>query len=193
MDRRHFIKNSIVTALAAPAMFEHLAARAAAAGTKVLRLGYGAEVQTLDPIKTVFGPDIVSQGMMFARLMKANIDRSEVGPGLAEKWEISEDGKIYTFTLRDGLKFSDGSPLTADDVAFSFNRMRFQKDTAYAGPFQPLAKIEMVDPRTVRMTLDRKFSPFLTLCEIWNTGIVSKAVVQKTMPSAKIRLSLPAR
>lgn len=179
MHRRKFIKTSLVAAWAAPAMLESLAERAAAAGTKVLRLGYGSEVLTLDPIKTVYGPDIVSQGMMFERLMKANADRTEVGPGLAEKYEISEDGKVYTFTLRDGLKFSDGSPLTADDVAFSFNRMRFQKDTAYAAPFQPLTKIEVADPKTVRMILDRKFPSFLTLCEIWNTGIVSRAAVEK--------------
>lgn len=179
MDRRDFLRTSIAASLTAPALLEFMASAAAAAGTKVLRIGYGAEVQTLDPIKTVFAPDIISQGMMYERLLKANADRSEVGPGLAEKWEISEDGKTYTFTLRDGLKFSDGSPLTADDVTFSFNRMRFQKDSAYAAPFQPLVKIETVDPRTVRMTLDRKFTPFLTLCEIWNTGIVSKATVEK--------------
>ena len=179
MDRRRFIKTTMAASLAGPALLEQLAAVAAAAGTKVLRMGYGSEVQTLDPIKTVFGPDILTQGMMFERLLKANADRTEVGPGLAEKWDVSEDGKTYTFTLREGLKFSDGSALTADDVAFSFNRMRFQKDTAYNAPFQPLAKIEAVDPRTVKMTLERPFSPFLTLCEIWNTGIVSKAAVEK--------------
>jgi peptide/nickel transport system substrate-binding protein len=117
--------------------------------------------------------------MLFSRILRANADRSEVGPGLAEKWDISPDGKVYTFTIRDGLKFSDGSPLTAEDVAFSWNRMRFQKDTVYAAPFQPLAKVEMIDPKTVKMTLDHPFAPFLTLCEIWNTGIVSKAVVTK--------------
>lgn len=178
MDRRDFLKTTLAASLAAPGVLEFFANAAQAAGTKVLRVGYGAEVQTLDPIKTVFGADIVAQGMLYERLLKANADRSEVGPGLAEKWEISEDGLTYTFTLRDGLKFSDGSPLTAEDVAFSWNRMRFQKDTVYAAPFQPLAKIEMVDPKTVRMTLDRKFTPFLTLCEIWNTGIVSKKVVE---------------
>jgi peptide/nickel transport system substrate-binding protein len=179
MDRRSFVKASLLAGFTAPTLLERLSAVAQAAGTKVLRMGYSSEVQTLDPIKTVFGPDILSQGMLFERLLKANADRTEVGPGLAEKWDISEDGKIYTFYLRPGLKFSDGSPLTAEDVAFSFNRMRFQKDTAYAGPFQPLTKIEVVDATTVRMTLDRKFPPFLTLCEIWNSGIVSKATVEK--------------
>lgn len=173
MDRRRFLQ----TSLAAPLVLSQLIARAEAQGTKVLRIGYAAPVQTLDPIKTVFGPDIICQGMMSARLMKANADESEVGPGLAESWTISEDGKTYVFKLRAGLKFSDGSPLTAEDVAFSYNRMRFQKDTVYAAPFQPLQTIEATDPLTVTFGLDRKFPPFLKLCEIWNSAIVSKACV----------------
>jgi peptide/nickel transport system substrate-binding protein len=57
--------------------------------------------------------------------------------------------------------------------------MRFQKDSAYAAPFQPLTKVEATGDNTVVMTLDRRFTPFLTLTEIWNTGIVPKAVVEK--------------
>jgi len=176
MDRRSFLKTSAVAAFTV-ATLPASALKANAEGNKILRMGYGSEVLTLDPIKTVYGPDILIQGMMYARLMHANADRTEVGPGLAEKWEISEDGKVYTFHLAEA-KFSDGSPITAEDVAFSWNRMRFQKDSAYAAPFQPLTKIEAVDPKTVVMTLDRRFTPFLTLCEIWNTGIVPKAAVE---------------
>src|SRR3954469_24728218 len=108
MDRRSFLKAS---AFAAASIIAWPAAslRANAEGKKVLRLGYNAEVLTLDPIKTVYGPDIIIQGLMFARLLHANADRTEVGPGLAESWDISDDGKTYTFHLADA-KFSDGSP-----------------------------------------------------------------------------------
>ena len=177
MDRRSFLKSSAATAFTV-ATLPGLSLRANADGLKILRMGYGSEVLTLDPIKTVYGPDILIQGMMFARLLHANADRTEIGPGLAEKWDISDDGLTYTFHLREA-KFSDGSPITATDVAFSWNRMRFQKDSAYAAPFQPLTKIETTDDKTVVMTLDRKFTPFLTLTEIWNTGIVPKAAVEK--------------
>jgi len=177
MDRRNFIKAVVCAGIGTPFLLDQLATIAAAADKKVLRIGYAAPVQTLDPIKTVFAPDIISQGMMYARLLKANADQSEIGPGLAESWTISGDGKTYVFKLRAGLKFSDGSPLTAEDVAFSYNRMRFQKDTVYAAPFQPLTTIEAVDAVTVKFGLDRPFPPFLKLCEIWNTGIVSKKAV----------------
>ncbi|MFZ5790181.1 MAG: ABC transporter substrate-binding protein [Pseudomonadota bacterium] len=177
MDRRSFLRTTAL-ATAGLAALPRLSLRVQAAENNVLRMGYGAEVLTLDPIKTVYGPDILVQGMMYARLLHANPDRSEVGPGLAEKWEISEDGLTYTFHLREA-KFSDGSPITAEDVAFSWNRMRFQKDSAYNAPFQPLKKIEATDAKTVVMTLDRRFAPFLTLTEIWNTGIVPKAAVEK--------------
>lgn len=176
MDRRTFLNAaaagvSIVTwpAVSLPANAE---------GKKILRMGYGAEALTLDPIKTAFGADILIQGMMYARLLRANADRTEIGPGLAESWEISTDGRTYTFHLR-AAGFADGSPITAEDVAFSWNRMRFQKDSVYAAPFQALQKVEAIDARTVVMTLDRKFTPFLTLTEIWNTGIVPKAAVEK--------------
>ncbi|WP_151114421.1 ABC transporter substrate-binding protein [Hypericibacter adhaerens] len=176
MDRRSFLK---ATAYAASlASLPGIAFSARAADSKILRMGYGSDVLTLDPIKTVYGSDIIIQGMMFARLLQANADRSEVGPGLAEKWDISEDGKTYTFYLRDA-KFSDGSPITAEDVAFSYTRMRFQKDSAYAAPFQPLKEAKAKDAKTVVFTLDRRFTPFLTLTEIWNTGIVPKAAVEK--------------
>ena len=177
MDRRSFLKASTIAAFSV-ATLPATTLRANAEGNKILRMGYGSEVLTLDPIKTVYGPDILIQGMMFARLLQANADRTEIGPGLAEKWDISDDGKVYTFHLRDA-KFSDGSPITAEDVAFSWHRMRFQKDSAYAAPFQPLTKVEATDAKTVVMTLDRRFTPFLTLTEIWNTGIVPKAAVQK--------------
>jgi peptide/nickel transport system substrate-binding protein len=123
------------------ASLPYLGREAFAADKKVLRIGMNSEVLTLDPIKTVYGPDILAQGVMFARLRRADAARKDLFPALAESWTISEDGKTYTFQLAEA-KFSDGSPITAEDVAFSYTRMRWQKDSAYAGPFQQLDKTE---------------------------------------------------
>ncbi len=177
MFRRTFLKGAAgITALSSLSS-PLLTRQAWGADKKVLRIAMNSEVLTLDPIKTVYGPDIIAQGVMFSRLQRADADRKELFPALAEKWDISDDGKVYTFYLREA-KFSDGSPITAEDVAFSYTRMRWQKDSAYAGPFQPLEKTEATGPMTVVMHLKEKFTPFLTLTEIWNSGIVPKAAVQ---------------
>ncbi|MDE3077958.1 MAG: peptide ABC transporter substrate-binding protein, partial [Chloroflexota bacterium] len=60
-----------------------------------------------------------------------------VKPGLAEKWDISPDGLTYTFHLRQGLKWSDGSPLTAKDFEYSFKRLF---DPATASPYTDIVK-----------------------------------------------------
>jgi len=175
MRRRQFLQTAAsVAALSASPL---VGRRARAQSKNVLRIGMEAEVLTLDPIKTVYGPDILIQGIMFARLMRASGDRKQLFPALAESHQISDDGKTYTFKLREA-KFSDGSPITAEDVAFSYTRMRFQKDSAYAGPFTALEKTEAADDNTVVMHLNKKFTPFVQLVEIWNSGIVPKANVQ---------------
>jgi len=85
-------------------------------------------------------------------------------PDLAERWEVSSDGKAYTFFLRGGVKWHDGTPFTADDVVATFERfitppagttitVRSQVDM--------LQKVEKLDPATVRMTLSRPASYFL--------------------------------
>jgi peptide/nickel transport system substrate-binding protein len=174
MHRRTFLKGATgVAALAASPFL----ARRARADQNILRIGYDQEVLTLDPIKTVYGPDIITQGMMYARLRRADAQNKELFPALAESWSISDDGKTYTFKIREA-KFSDGSPITAEDVAFSYTRMRWQKDSAYAAPFQPLEKTEATGPMTVQMHLKERFTPLLTLVQIWSTGIVPKAAVQ---------------
>ena len=78
----------------------------------------------LDPTGAAAGAiDSVLYSNVFEGLTRFGPDGS-VNPGLAESWEISEDGKTYTFKLHDGVKFHDGSDLTADDVKFSLDRAR---------------------------------------------------------------------
>jgi peptide/nickel transport system substrate-binding protein len=111
MDRRSFLKTTAIAAFSV-ATLPTASLKANAEGNKILRMGYGSEVLTLDPIKTVYGPDIIIQGMMYARLLHANADRTDIGPGLAETWEISDDGTVYTFHLRDAKFTECGSKRT---------------------------------------------------------------------------------
>src|SRR5918911_2431844 len=63
---------------------------------------------------------VVSFFLMGGRLVEFDHDTQRYAPGLAESWEMNDDGRTLELTLRDGLRFSDGHPLTADDVLFSF-------------------------------------------------------------------------
>ena len=97
-------------------------------------------------------------------------------PDLAESWTVSEDGLVYTFKLRSGIKFHDGSPVTADDVLFTFavaadprHNLNVQADVA------PIASVEAPDASTIVFTLKYPYGPFLTNVGI---SIMPKALVE---------------
>jgi peptide/nickel transport system substrate-binding protein len=114
-------------------------------------------------------------------------DGFDVVPHLATSWKISEDGLLYTFQLRAGVKFHDGTPFNAEAVKFSFERMLNKEHPYYhTGPF-PFAgfwygrikQIEVNDPLTVTFTLSEPYTPFLGALAIPTGSIVSPAAVQK--------------
>ena len=88
----------------------------------VLTVGVPEDYDTLNPLVGVEVPDFDVWNLQYATLTdKAATDFATI-PGLAESWEASNGGKTYTYTLRDGLEWSDGTPLTAEDVVFNVNR-----------------------------------------------------------------------
>ncbi|HDN19651.1 MAG TPA: ABC transporter substrate-binding protein [Candidatus Acetothermia bacterium] len=105
-------------------------------------------------------------GQLHAGLTEVNPITDKVEPALAKSWEISEDGLEITFHLRQGLKWSDGEPFTADDVVFTFNGVIFNEDvrTDYRDVLMvegQLPTCEKVDDYTVKFTLAAPFRPFL--------------------------------
>ena len=109
-------------------------------------------------------------------------------PDLATSWNHSADGKVWTFHLRSGVRFHDGTPLDAAAVKFTFDRL-LKLGVAIAGAsgdFTEISKVEAVNPTTVRFVLQYPFSSFLTsLTTIWGIGIVSPTAVRKHMRNAK--------
>jgi len=84
-------------------------------------------------------------------------DSGEVKPVLATDWTVSDDGMVYTFTLREGVKFHNGETMKASDVVYSFNRA--MSEAPLEGYYAPIEKVEADGDNTVVMTLKYAFAP----------------------------------
>jgi ABC-type transport system substrate-binding protein len=123
-------------------------------------------------------------------------DKNQVEPALAEGWDVSKDGKSYTFHLRKGVKFHNGREFNAADVKYSFERA-LNKETASAqaanyldgiiglkevsdGKSSDLKGVTVVDPLTVKIDLDRPRAYFTGMLTMPQDFIVCKEAVEKT-------------
>ncbi len=152
----------------------------------VLIVGQIAEPKALDPAAVTAVNDFRILMNVYDGLVRYKSGTLEVEPGLATSWDISDDGTVYTFTLRDGVTFHDGSAFNADAVKFNFDRM-LKEDHPYhdTGPF-PLSfffsaveNVEVVDAMTVKFTLNAPYAPFLSNLAYPTGLIVSPAAVEK--------------
>lgn len=144
-----------------------------------LRIGRDQDSNTLDPIYTIENADIWVLNNMNAKLVRVNEDMSGVAPALAKSWDISDDKTTYTFHLRDGLKFSDGSDLTASDVKFSLERLRDEEESVLRSMFQVITDIETPDDQTVVIELDHPSAPFMSALAVFSASIVPEDVVKE--------------
>ena len=116
---------------------------------------------TFDPLGS--GTDCVinmPSWNMYNALLQVKAGTTDLGPELAESYEMSEDGTAYTFKLRQGVKFHDGSEVQAGDVKYTFDRMLALKKGAYRN-LSMVASAEVVDDYTVVVNLESPFAPFL--------------------------------
>jgi peptide/nickel transport system substrate-binding protein len=118
-------------------------------------------------------------------LVTSNPNTGEVEPALAESWEISADKLKITFLLRPNLKWSDGQPLTTDDVVFTYNDIYLNedvptdvRDTLRVGESGAFPKIRKIDDRRVEFTVPEPFAPFL---EATATPIMPAHILKETI------------
>ena len=88
--------------------------------------------QTLDPILEARPGNAIYQAAMYDSLVGFDVVRGGLGPGVAEKWELSQDGLTWTFRIRAGQKFHNGDPVTAHDAKFSLERQMAPQSLAAA-------------------------------------------------------------
>lgn len=141
-----------------------------------LMLRLPAEMPHLNPVTSTDAYSSTILAYVFDPLLERNPDTLEMTPWLAESWEVSPDHLVYTFHLREGLVFSDGVPLTSEDVKFTFDRIL---DPAVDAPhlrsyFTDLVSVEAPDPRTVRITCSKPYYRHLVM--IGSTQVIPKHV-----------------
>jgi oligopeptide transport system substrate-binding protein len=140
------------------------------ANSHFLRYALTTEPTTLDPAKVEDGTTIDLLQQVFEGLVQWG-ENNEISPGLAEKWEVSKDGKTYTFHLKSGVKFHSGREITAEDFKYSMERAcapalasptapNYLKDIVGVreclnGEAQTISGIKAIDPKTLEITLDK--------------------------------------
>lgn len=142
--------------------FSFLTSASALAARTDLVLGVVLEPPHLDPTAGAAAAiDEIVYANVFEGLTRIG-PSGEVQPALAESWEISDDGKTYTFKLHTGVTFHDGTTFDAEDVKFSLDRARAEDSTnAQKGLFAAIETVEVVDPATVKVTLKQPQGSFL--------------------------------
>ncbi|WP_027040149.1 ABC transporter substrate-binding protein [Mesorhizobium ciceri] len=159
-----------------------------------ITITYKDDVATLDP---AIGYDWQNWSMiksLFDGLMDYEPGTTNLKPDLAESYEISPDGKTFTFKLRHGVKFHNGREMTADDVKYSLDRVTNPKtqspgagffgsikgyDDVAAGKAESLSGVTVVDPYTVKFELTRPDATFLHVMAINFAHVVPKEEVEK--------------
>ncbi len=125
-------------------------------------VGLNLEPPHLDPTSAAAGAiDQVLYANVFEGLTRFRSDGA-IAPALAESWEISDDGTVYTFTLRAGVTFHDGTEMTAEDVKFTLDRARAEDSkNAQKQLFAGIEVVEVLDPLRVRVRLGQPDGNFL--------------------------------
>src|SRR5438105_10667482 len=158
---------------------------AAAASQNLIIAIDQSDVKTLDPAREFeFAAAFVDLNVYDTLVtQKGPDDLTTYVPVLAKEWKISPDGKEYTFTLRDDVKFASGNPVTAEDVKFSLLRLKNIKGNP-GWMMDPLKEVQVIDKTTVKTVLTDSFADWLAVLAGPNSGIVDSKLVTQNGGSA---------
>ncbi|MGA9746694.1 MAG: ABC transporter substrate-binding protein, partial [Nocardioides sp.] len=115
------------------------------------------EVDSFNPFLGIEAESFEMWALTYDYMISYSMEDMSPQPGLAEEWETSEDGLVWTFTIREGVTWSDGEPLTAADIAYTYNRILDggPEAASWGSYLTSVTTIEAPDDTTVVMTLDK--------------------------------------
>jgi peptide/nickel transport system substrate-binding protein len=126
---------------------------------------------------------------VYDALVQFTAGETSVTPRLATEWSVADDGLSYTFKLREDVKFHDGTPMTAEDVKFTFDRLQAASGNVL-NDLGAFTGAEVIDPYTVKLNVSAPFGPFIpALSRVY---IVNKALVEPHMADDNARQWLAA-
>jgi peptide/nickel transport system substrate-binding protein len=144
---------------------------------KVLNIGLGSYPTSIDPQLSGALVERHVHYSIFDTLFELNSD-GKIVPGLVDSYELSDDGKIYTLKLKQGIKFHDGSEFNAEAVKFNIERYKEDVSTRRS-ELSFVESVTVEDPYTVKIKLSDPFSPFISVLTDRSGMMVSPAAVEK--------------
>jgi peptide/nickel transport system substrate-binding protein len=156
-------------------------ASSAPAGGQELVIANEADLTVLDPIKIQEAPTSFVAGLVYDQLVRRTHD-GNVAPSLAERWKLSPDRRTWTFTLRKGVKFHDGSDFDASVVDWHFRRALDPREGGvFRGQFSVIEKITVLDQYTIAFTLTTPNVAFLDFVMLTNGAFIPSRKAYETL------------
>ncbi len=162
------------------------AGKASSDPTVTLVFARGKDSLSLDPADIDDGESVKVTVNLFDSLLRYQRGSTAIEPALASAWDVSTDGLSFTFQLRKGVAFHDGTPFNAEAVVFSFRRQmdpnhpaNFAKNPYWATMYHMVESIEALGEREVVIRLSVPHGPFLTNLAMFPVGIVSPTAVAR--------------
>lgn len=143
-----------------------------------LRLGTQEPVVLFDPIHTQDNNSLWAELNIFEHLARIGADAASIEPAVAESWTTNASGDVWTFKIRQGMKFSNGDPVTIQDVKFSLDRCRAPEATV-SWILEAVKDIQISDDATLVISLLAPSAAFLNDIVLWGCGIYPEAYVKK--------------
>src|SRR5438874_12275968 len=154
---------------------------ASSAGAKVLRMARNAEpFSPFVPWQIDDNPTLFISVNIYDTLLRTTKDVTGVEAGLATKWTPSADGLTWTFALRDGLKFSDGSAMTSSDVKASLDMARGGEKSAWKDNYVAIKDVTATEEKTVTIRLKQPYAPLLSVLAMFSGGILPADMAKAT-------------